>query len=171
MIMYSLFQSRTKMKCLAIIIISALLGLSSCKQHTSPDQLLNSKASLPGSFRLSELHQTVITSFMNKKDSTMSILYGNELGLGDAGKELRYSAPNASFTLVTWHQQADPHWFGARIPGELISAETLTTGNSDNDELAKYQKYAGKNLVKLADTSGRAARIHFILAQKPSIIP
>ena len=144
--------------------------LSSCEQHTNPDQLINSKASLPASFKLSELHQNVISSFINKRDSTMSTLYGNDEAGKIAAKQAQPGDSDASFTLVTWHQQEDPHWFGARIPGELISVETVHTG-TEKDQLIDYQKYSGKNLVKLADTVGSSSRIHFILSQTPSIIP
>ena len=142
------------MKQLFLIFTSALIALSSCQQHTNPDQLINNKASLPDSFKLSERNQKVITSFINKKDSTTSILYGT----------------GTSRTLVTWRQQDDPHWFGARIPGDLISVETLEIGKNKPD-LPNYEKYIGKTLVKLADTNGRQERIYFILAQKPSITP
>ena len=170
MIMYLLSQSRTNMKRLSFITISALIVLSSCEQHKNPDQLINSKASLPASFKLSELHQKVITTFINKRDSTMSTLYGNDQAGKIAAKQAQPGDSDASFTLVTWHQQDDPHWFGARIPGDLISVETVQTGTAEN-KLINYQKYSGKNLVKLADTVGRSSRIHFILSQNPSIIP
>jgi len=158
------------MKRLSFFIISASIVLSSCEHHQNPDLLINDKASLPASFKLSELHQKVITSFINKKDSTMAILYGNEEAGKIAGKGAQTGVSNASFTLVTWHQQDDPHWFGARIPGDLISVETLHTGSSENKSV-DYQKYSGKNLVKLADTVGSTSRIHFILSQNPSITP
>jgi hypothetical protein len=155
------------MKLLSYIIIGALCAFSSCKQHTDPDQLINSKASLPESFNLSALHQKVITSFINKRDSTMSILYGNEAASKALGKDVQPGVANASYTLVTWRQQDDPHWFGARIPGDLLTVETLKL---DKDTLS-YQKYAGKNLRRLADTTGRSARINLLLAQNPSITP
>ncbi|MBD1386706.1 hypothetical protein IDJ75_15595 [Mucilaginibacter rigui] len=158
------------MKRLSFFIISGLIVLSSCEHPTNPDQLINNKASLPASFKLSDLHQKVITSFINNRDSTMSILYGNKQAGIIAGKDVRSGVPGASFTLVTWHQQNDPHWFGARIPGELIYVETLHTDTAE-DKIIDYQKYSGKNLVKLADTAGRSSRIHFILSQNPSIIP
>ena len=155
------------MKRLSFIIIGALFAFSSCKQHTDPDQLINSKASLPESFNLSALHQKVITSFINKRNSTMSILYGNEAASKTLGKDVQPGIANASYTLVTWRQQNDPHWFGARIPGDLLTVETLKLGNN----IANYQRYTGKNLGRLADTTGRSARISFILAQNPSITP
>jgi hypothetical protein len=54
-----------------------------------------------------DLH--VISSYVNKNDSSMSVLFGN-------GKYL---------TFVTWNQKPDEHWFGARIPGMLKSIDTM----------------------------------------------
>ena len=50
------------------------------------------------------------SSFVNQKDSSMSILYG--------GKEL--------YKLVTWKQKPDEHWFGANIPGNLLSVDSVS---------------------------------------------
>ena len=30
--------------------------------------------------------------------------------------------------LVTWRQREDPHWFGARIPGSVVSVEFVEVG-------------------------------------------
>jgi hypothetical protein len=49
------------------------------------------------------------SSFINQKDSTMSILYG--------GKGL--------YKLATWKQKPDDHWFGGNVPGNLISVDTV----------------------------------------------
>ena len=168
MIMYLPFQSRIKIKLIFYIIAAGSLFIAGCKGATDPDRLINSKASLPSTFRLSELHQKVITSLINKKAGTMSILYGTE-HFKNATEESNLNEPGNSFTLVTWQQQDDAHWFGARIPGELVSAETVNIGNHTN--FVTYQKFTGKNLLLSADTTGQNERIHFILTQKPSIIP
>ncbi|KQM69347.1 hypothetical protein ASE74_04895 [Pedobacter sp. Leaf216] len=156
------------MKLIFYIIAAGSLFVAGCKGATDPDRLINSKASLPSTFRLSELHEKVITSLINKKVGTMSILYGDE-HFKNATQESNLNVPGNSFTLVTWKQQDDAHWFGARIPGELISAETINIGNHTN--FVTYRKFMGKNLLLSADTTGQNERIHFILTQRPSIIP
>jgi FtsP/CotA-like multicopper oxidase with cupredoxin domain len=153
------------------ITISAFIAFSSCKQATNPDLLINQKASLPEKFKLSELHQKVITSFINKRDSTMSTLYGNEKAFAALSINAQPGISRASFTLVTWHQQDDPHWFGARIPGDLVSVETVKASSTSPDVAPEYQIFSGKELVSLADTTGRADRIRFILSQKASVLP
>lgn len=159
------------MKRISHIIILALPVLISCKTATEPEKLLNQKASLPESFKLSALHQKVITSFINNRNHTTSVLYGNNEAVRAVSSGIPNHLPGQAFTLVTWQQQDDAHWFGARIPGDLISAETLSSSNMDHQIFYHYQKFLGRDLVKLADTTGTASRIKFILSQRASIAP
>lgn len=152
---------------LSVIITIALFA--GCDQTTPPAELINKKASLPGTFSISDLHQRVLSSFYNTKDNTNSVLYGDK-GAEAAMQKHGISASSPfSLTLVTWHQQEDPHWFGARIPGDLISVERLT--KADGGERFSYQKLAGRQLIAVKDTVGNGDRIRFILAQQPLIQP
>ncbi|RFZ84209.1 hypothetical protein DYU05_00840 [Mucilaginibacter terrenus] len=153
------------------ILVAGVIILSGCQSATDPDQLINKKASLPQTFSLSDLHQKVITSFINNKEHTTGILYGNEQAYSASNHTLAKKIPGASYTLVTWRQQDDPHWFGARIPGNLISAEKLTWISRDGITTYQYQKFSGKDLSKLADTTGSGEHIRFILSQKASVMP
>lgn len=151
------------------IVAACCTIISSCDIPTSPEELINRKASLPSSFSLSDLHQKVISSFSNKKENTTSILYGDpsaEIAIKD---QAPMKAPVFLFTLITWRQQADPHWFGAKIPGDLISVERLS--KTANNASIAYQKLSGKELVRVRDTTGNFGRIKFILSQKPLILP
>jgi len=159
------------MKLILLFIVGAVMCLSACKPANS-DHLINHEASLPQTFKLSDLHQKVITSFINNRQHVSGVLYGNKKAYAAATAEKPVAIPGQAFTLLTWQQQDDEHWFGARIPGNLLSAETLTlTGKSDGRGGYDYQRFLGKNLTKLADTTGNAARIKFILQQKASITP
>ena len=101
----------------------------------------------------------------------MSTLYGNDKALKAAGgKEY---IPGEVFALVTWKQQNDPSWFGAKIPADIKMVEFIRvmppkTGHSSN---IVYGKLEGKNLVPNPDTTLRQQRINYILAQKPSVMP
>jgi hypothetical protein len=159
------------MNLLSKSLVGIIVLLSSCKPDTNPDQLINQKASLPQTFKLSALHQKVITTFINNKKHITGVLYGNAKAYSAATAAKPVAMPGEWFTLVTWHQQDDEHWFGACIPGNLLSAETLKlTGGPDARDY-EYQKFLGKKLVKLADTTGTAARVKYILSQKASITP
>ncbi|GAB2698710.1 hypothetical protein GCM10027037_23800 [Mucilaginibacter koreensis] len=159
------------MKPIFLLLVSAIFIWVGCKSSTDPDQLINQKASLPQTFKLSELHQKVITTFINNRNHTTCLLYGNNKAYMAASAAPRIEAPGESFTLVTWQQQNDEHWFGARIPGNLVSAETLTLTGKDNAPAYQYQKFSGQDLVKFADTTGNTDRIRYILLQKASITP
>jgi len=34
--------------------------------------------------------------------------------------------------LITWAEQDDPHWFGARIPGEFVQAEYVYADSGES---------------------------------------
>lgn len=159
------------MKPISLLLVSAIFIWVGCKSSTNPDQLINQKASLPQTFKLSELHQKVIATFINNRNHTTCLLYGNNKAYMAASATRMIAMPGESFTLVTWQQQNDEHWFGARIPGNLVSAETLTLISKDNAPAYQYQKFSGQDLVKFADTTGSADRIRYILSQKASITP
>ncbi len=101
----------------------------------------------------------------------MSTLYGNSLALRkskDLNKDL---AGGELFTLVTWEQQQDEHWFGANIPGDIQSVEVLKTNPNGTNIDMYYQRYEGKEFVLNADTMNKSERIKFILGQRASVMP
>lgn len=55
----------------------------------------------------------VFSSSINKKQHTMSTVYLD-------GDDKR---------MLTWKQKDDPHWYGAKVPGELISIKQLKSDN------------------------------------------
>jgi len=61
------------------------------------------------------LEGSVITSYIDKKNGTMSTLYSNK----DSAR---------TRSLVTWTQQKNPHWLGSIITGKLQSVEKARPG-------------------------------------------
>ncbi|WP_214072568.1 heme-binding domain-containing protein [Mucilaginibacter sp. dw_454] len=59
-------------------------------------------------------HLKMMASFINKKSSTMSVLYTN----------------GNTRTLVTWKQKSDENWFGANVPGKLQSIKLINKPNA-----------------------------------------
>ena len=157
------------MKALTYIAFTALLAITGCTENTPSGELINQKASLPASFSVSDLHQKVLSSFINKGNHTMGVLYGDLAAESVLNSSTPTGSAGFSFTLVTWRQQDDPHWFGARIPGDLISVEKLVKKGAKTGLV--YQKMAGKELAPVTDTTGNAERIRFMLSQKVSILP
>ena len=157
------------MRKLIYLIISVLI-IPGCTRNDSKIQLVNTKASLPASFNFDRMGLKVMSSFINKKSATTSVLYANPIALQNAIKGNHRYLTGEVMALVTWSQQADCHWFGARIPAGLQSVEVVIV--SDVQSLnVNYKKYGGKYLLADPDTSNRQDRINFILNQQPSVMP
>lgn len=154
------------------IAFAALLALSACTQSHVPAGQLNEAASLPTSFNFSKLGLRVLATFVNRRQATTATLYGNDLARQAALAGTGAAQPGEVLALLTWQQQPDPNWFGARIPGALQSLELLRTGPADAGRpIVRYQCFVGKSLVPQADTLHQRARIAYLLAQKPAVLP
>jgi len=154
------------------IALAGLLALSACSQNNVPAGQLNEAASLPASFNFSKLGLRVLSSSVNHRQATMATLYGNDLACQAALAGTGAAQPGEVLALLTWRQQADPNWFGARIPGALQSLELLRTGpGSTGRPAVTYQCFMGKNLTPQADTLHQQERIAYLLAQKPAVMP
>jgi hypothetical protein len=156
------------MKASHLIFIAALILLTSCNSPKAPEELYNNAAAFPASFKLDNHHLKVITSSINKKLGTMSTLYGNEPALSASRTGVSGTTAEETFELVTWQQQADEHWFGAKIPANLTSVEYVTVGTN---QAVHYQRYEGTQLTLVKDTLNAAERTAYIFKQKASIMP
>lgn len=160
------------MKTTHILFAASVLILSACNNRKPAEELLNKKAAIPASFNFSKAGLKVITSFINKKEKTMSTLYGNDLALKTAISGSTNFRPGENLTLVTWKQQDDDRWFGARIPGDLLSVEVIKTISSNTESIiTNYQRFTGKELTIDTDTAHQQERISYIFSQKPSVMP
>jgi hypothetical protein len=160
--------------------------------------LYDQAAALPDSIAAHPLTGKVITSFVNLRDKTMSILYGNDIAVKSArsGNNAATAAthaaasaahatttgtaiatpaahttypPGSTLALVTWSQRDDPHWFGGRIPGAIRSVEILSFGSVP---APAYDRYEGAPLAKKqASSVDVQARILYITGRKASVFP
>jgi hypothetical protein len=154
------------------IALGALLALSACSQHNAPAGQRNEAASLPPSLDFDQLGLRVLSTFVNRGQATTATLYGNDLARQAALGGPSAAQPGEVLALLTWRQQADPNWFGARIPGALQSLEVLRTEpGSPGRPAITYQCFTGKDLALRTDTLHRQARIAYLLAQKPAVLP
>ena len=154
------------------IALAGLLALSACSQPEVLAGQLNEAASLPTAFNFSKLGLRVLSSSVNRRQATIATLYGNDLARQTALGGTGNAQPGEVMALLTWQQRADPNWFGARIPGALQSLELLRTGPAGAGHPAvTYQYFTGKNLTLRADTTHQQARIAYLLAQKPAVLP
>ncbi|AYL98141.1 hypothetical protein [Mucilaginibacter celer] len=155
------------MKALHIFLGGCALLLAACSNNKSV-KLFNTDAALPASPKYNLDGFKVITSFVNKTKATTSTLYGNDAALKSALDGNKSLAAGEVFTLVTWKQQDDEHWFGAKIPSKVQTIEVLKTGATG---VFDYSRLEGKELTSSKDTLGQGERIGYILGQKPSVMP
>jgi hypothetical protein len=131
--------------------------------------LYGHNASLPDSISGHPMEGRVITAFVNRRDQTMSTLYGNDIGVKSARLNQAAYPAGSVLALVTWSQRDDPHWFGGRIPWMLQSVEVLTFGTGATPS---YERYEGTPLVKKQPVAADVPRrIAYITAQKAAVLP
>jgi hypothetical protein len=158
---------------LSASLFLTMLGCSS--KRTDVSELINEEASVAKDLPFNPLQWKVISSTINKQDSTMSTLYGNDLAVRNARTSPQHVYPPGSvLSLVTWFQQEDKHWFGAKIPGQIKSVEFVIVNPSpDQMPLFSYQLYEGTRPKRMStvEASTLNARIDHILGQRASIMP
>jgi hypothetical protein len=116
----------------------------------------------------------VVTSGVDPQSSTMYTLYGNDIAVLYARTSVGREYPDgAVLALVTWQQQDDARWFGARIPARPESVEFLNVsvpggGHSSN----AYRRYEGSPLREVASTeSQNEARVATLLSLRAAVMP
>jgi hypothetical protein len=129
----------------------------------------DSKKVILREFEFNDSGLKVITSSVNEKAGTMSILYGNEPALNYSIKGNGDHVTGEVFKQVTYKQQAHEFWYGSRINGALLQVETINTIKHGASVIPVYAvQYYGSSTVRAED---RSARIKFILGQKGSVFP
>jgi heme-binding protein/cytochrome P460 len=116
----------------------------------------------------------VISSFIDRKEGTMSTLYGNDIAVNSARSGQPAYPAGSVLSLVTWSQRDDGHWFGARIPAAVRSVEQITfTAASGGVSHPSYEKFEGMPLQKKADTDPGTIqqRITYLTTRKASVMP
>ena len=149
-------------------ILLLLIATDGCKQHNNNHAgELNDAAGLPQNLQFNKLGLKVITSMLNKKEATLSTLYGNNIALEYAKSKGNRTVEDMVFALVTWKEQDDERWFGAKIPGQFESVEMVTSKANGNDIQTMYKIYKGKDGKWQNDSLTGKARIKYILSQTP----
>ena len=115
----------------------------------------------------------VITPFMNKSQGTVSILYGNGAARQATLDSSDQHKPGEIYTLATWEQVNDPHWYGSHLNGRLKSVETVSIvrapGGTTSIEYQLVQGTVGKD--HNGHPVGDQDRIGFIINQQPAVFP
>lgn len=152
------------------------LGLNSCSvDEPKISAQFNQSASLVGELPENPLRWKVITSAINKADSSMSTLYGNDLAVAHARAHSQHDYPAGSvLSLVTWTQTEDTRWFGAKIPSQVKSVEfVIVTGTTEGQRSYSYEEYEGTPLKKSSSQGGAtlSQRAAYLLSQRAAVMP
>ena len=151
-----------------VALLSFALG---CSRTPSNSEVFNQPAAIPAGAPLDPLQWKVITSSIDAPHQTMSMLFGNDVAVASArsGKQGKYPA-GAVLSLVTWAQQEDRHWFGARIPKQFQTMEIVkVTPGAEGETTTSYERFEGQGLQKASD--GDEARKAYILLQRAAVMP
>ena len=160
---------------LALAAALSVVVLGCPGDRTTVGMTSNDAAALGGELPLDPFQWRVIGSIVDPNASTMSTLFGNEVAVQAArsGRIGRYP-PGAVLSLVTWKQQGDVHWFGARIPARPESIEVVAVNDAARaGSPFEYHAYRGEPLRKAPapDVAAVAARVERILGQPPAVMP
>lgn len=141
--------------------------------QSQTSDLFNREAALHATLPYHPLQWRVITSFIDKPSATMSTLYGNDIAVTHARTNPQQPYPaGAILSLVTWRQQEDAHWFGARIPSQVKLIEFVIFGSGADDGKISYQAYEGGSLMKTSDEDPNTqTRINTIISQRAAVMP
>jgi hypothetical protein len=157
-----------------------LLAIMGCATACGGDAsrttaVFNQGAAVLGEIPMNPLAWRVITSFIDPGSGTMSTLYGNDLAVEYARTHSQHDYPVGSvLSLVTWTENEDPRWYGAKIPSQVKSVEFVTAGKGENG-VPQYSDeiYAGSPLKKVSDqqSGARPARIEYLLSSRAAVMP
>lgn len=152
------------------------LGVFGCAgEKPKVSASLNQTASLMGELPANPLAWRVITSSASRNDSTMSTLYGNDVAIQYARANSDHKYPNGSaLSLVTWTQQEDSRWFGAKIPAPVKSVEFVFVSTAaDGRPSYSYRKFEGTPLKNSSAQEYRvpAERAAELLSQRAAVMP
>jgi Cytochrome P460 len=159
-----------------ILSLAMFLSMSGCSGAESKiPATINQSASLVGPLPADPLQWKIITSAINKADSTMSTLYGNDLAVRYARANSQHNYPTGSvLSLVTWTQREDDRWFGAKIPDRVKSVEFVGIDvAADGRPSYSYREYRGTPLTMVSEQKGSTPndRAVYLLTQRAAVMP
>lgn len=164
----------TRIACLCSFTL--LLSMAGCGNSGSPVKAeLNESASLPDNLPFHPLQWRVISTAINKPESSMYTLYGNDLAIEYARSNPKNDYPaGAVLALVGWVQRDDEHWFGGKIPDRVRSVEFVEVKpGADHRPSYVYQDYEGRPLKKTGAYEGLVPneRVAYLLSQRAAVMP
>ena len=142
-----------------LLTVSLSLYLQACgnksNYQVSPEDLYDSK----------DLH--VITTWFNNRHQTISILYGNDQAASVPVNGIHVHQVGERYTLVTWHQQGNPLWFGGQISGHITLIEQIDITTSASGAIEpRYNVSYKEHADSISGTTLEQERIAYILSRR-----
>ena len=149
------------------------VGVAGCSDRTNPRvaKKLNQDAMLVGDLPANPLQGRVITSWIDKRNATMSTMFGNDVAVQNARTKAVVPYPvGAVLSVVTWGQQEDARWFGGNIPKGVKAVEFVTVTAPG---AYSYERFEGSPLKKVASGEGGdpADRAGFLMSVRAAVMP
>jgi hypothetical protein len=134
------------MKARVVVCAVMLVAMCGCRGKIADSDLYNVQAGVGEGLPYPVMEWKAITSVVDRGSETTATLFGNDAAVAAARGGEAYPA-GAVLGLVTWRQREDPHWFGARIPGQVVSVEFVTVGTGGD------RKFVGNPWQEVAGTA------------------
>jgi hypothetical protein len=131
-----------------VVVFGLMLMVCGCGRKKIADaDLYNVEAGLRSGLPYPVMEWKAITTVVDRGSGTTGTLFGNDAAVSAARAGVAYPS-GAVLGLVTWQQREDPHWFGARIPGQVVSVEFVEVGSG------KDREFVGTPWREVAGTRG-----------------
>ncbi|MBO9658269.1 MAG: hypothetical protein J7527_05535 [Chitinophagaceae bacterium] len=114
----------------------------------------------------------VITSVINNRDSTISIIYGNDRAIDFARNKQSLHRAGEKYVMVTSAQKPMPHWYGTNMNGVVLTVEYVTTISDKGGSVVLDYKIQHNNPgAVVGESFGNISRVEFITSQQAAVIP
>jgi hypothetical protein len=120
-----------KLRVMGCVLVLAVCGCG--RKKIADADLYNVQAGVASGLPYPVMEWKAITTVVDRGDETSATLFGNDAAVAAARAGMAYPA-GAVLGLVTWREREDPHWFGARIPGDVVSVEFVEVGSGRDRE-------------------------------------
>ena len=164
---------RSNLRATGLLLVLCLAFASCSHKQTSAEAIINQKASVSGDLPFNPFRWCVISVGVDGLESTMFTLYGNDVATQHARSELQGPYPVGSqLSLVTWFQQEDDHWFGARNPAAIKSIQFLRVEpGADGAPSYSYRLFEGSPLKETTIDQTQQQPIDNMLNRRAAVMP
>jgi len=141
---------------------------------TAPVAEAGSATALAGKVPFDPLKWRIITSGVDRRNSTMFTVFGNDAAVEYSRINTAQKYPAGSvIALATWHQQEDSRWSGAKIAARVMSVEFVDVRSAlDSQPSHLYRAYEGSPLKEITTSKSQSdQRAAYLLSLRAAVMP